>query len=134
MLTKNRLIILILVVVFGVGLIYSLSYCSKSEEKDKFIGIWYDERGNNKTEIVKVDSKNYNYQTYSAKNKKGMLYKNGFISEEGYLLFDINNKFYGFEYKNKNEIMRITLYKPDVSSKPVDCEKKENWLLIRGTD
>src|SRR4030042_5416083 len=101
---------ILIVLLIGVVL-FCFSYCSKPTSKDKFIGIWNDEKGYKKIEITKDDSNKYSYQTYS-NGEKGALYRDGFISEEGYLLFDIDSKFYGFEYKSENKIARITLNNP----------------------
>ncbi|MBN1469881.1 MAG: hypothetical protein JW924_14225 [Fusobacteriaceae bacterium] len=127
----NKKLILLIAVILLCGVIL---YCCSNQinEKDKFIGVWLNKEGNKDVEIIKIDDK-YSSQEYSyiEPEKKAKLYEDGFISEDGYLLFEEDTRFYGFEYKNENEILKITLFKRDVDSLPSECEKKDSGLLTR---
>jgi len=133
---RNKVLILMLTVfVVAVAISFIFFSCSKEgKQKDKFVGTWYKD-GVKDAEITKNGNK-YKYQTYSENEKgnkveKGALYKNGYISKEGYLVFDEEDRYYGFEYKNDKEIIELTFFKPDSHSSPSESEKHENWVLKR---
>lgn len=121
----NRLLMFV-----SIFILITLIVCGCSKN-DKFVGVWY-KNGVKDGEITKENDK-YFYQTYIDGTEKGVLYEDGFISEEGYLLFDAKggSRFYGFEYKNKNEILDLILWKPESDSKPDECKREDNYILTR---
>jgi hypothetical protein len=130
---KNKKLILFLVLAI-ISILVVLSRCSK-DEKDKFVGTWY--RDGFKDAVITEKDGKYTYQTYSesdGKVEKGALYKDGYI-EEGYLIYDYRyNTCNAFEYKNDNEIMRVTFFRTKHNMKLSEAEKEEDWTLKRSKD
>jgi hypothetical protein len=134
---KNKTIVLVIsiTIVLILGGIFAFKGCSKIIQKDKFVGVWYDEDGLKYLEIMK-NGKTYKCQMYftmtKSKGEKAALYEDGFI-EEGYLIFKKSSRLdYGFEYKNTNEILMLTFFKPKSEAKPSECEKETDEVLTRG--
>lgn len=126
-----------ILIIILIGIIFlCFSYCSKPVLTDKYIGVWYDTDGIKDSEIIK-DGTKYKWQTYytltDKKGEKAKLYKNGYI-DDGYLLFEEDSRFYGFEYNNENEIYKIILWKPEPDSLPSECEKEIKDKLVRGKE
>lgn len=127
---KNKIIvltILLLVVIMGVIVIIS-----GIEKEDVFLGIWKTKGVGvqQKIEIYKI-GKNYNCQYIStATGEKMALYKDGYITN-GYLVFDNEDRYYGLEIKNNDELLSYTFLKPDYKSKIEDCKKEVNGSFIR---
>lgn len=131
--TRNKALFLILILVI-ISIPVILYNCSK-DKRDRFVGTW-NRNGVKAAVITKKDGK-YEYQTYSSidKNKKAALYKNGYV-KEGYLLFQFNDKrYYAFEYKNDNEIVRLDLYRPDIEEGKLISEARKEilWTLKRSS-
>lgn len=133
---KNKIIVLVIsiTIVLVLGGIFAFKGCSKVIQKDKFVGVWYDDEGIKDAVIMRKDGK-YSWQTYSefdGKIEKGVLYENGYV-KEGYLVFKKSARLdYGFEYKNANEILMLSFYKPKSDAKPSECEKQTDGVLTRG--
>jgi hypothetical protein len=131
---KNKVIIIIGSVLLAILIIVILLMFVKcNNNEDKFIGKWYNEDGILESEISK-NSERYIWQTYYTINKskgdKGKKYSNGVI-KNGYLVFELLDKYYGFEYVNKDEILKITLFKENSSSNLDDTKKVIDEKLTR---
>jgi hypothetical protein len=128
-------IILSAIVIIAIS-VFLYMKIEKTEEENGFVGEWVDILGD--IDEIKRDSDNTFKLTIidGEDGETSMVYTDGYITDDGYLVFEVENadRYIGYKVEDENTLSGWRFWKKEDGSRPEDCVIEESSDLTRNEE